>query len=77
MKNEKQQRDIIIQHYTKWIDIAKDECHRLYAQTMLDSVYNENHKQVFHDLSTVEVFTQPRNKWRKYKSLDAYLNRES
>lgn len=82
MKNEDQKRSIIIEHYTKWVETAKDQYHRAYAELMLQSVYNENYKQVFKELSEVEEFVQPRaiwskKRWNRYKNLDVYLNRAS
>ena len=82
MKNEQQKREIIIQHYTKWIETATDEYHRKYAELMLQAVYNEKHKEVFKELSEVEEFVQPRaiwtkSRWKRYKNLDAYLNKAS
>ena len=82
MKNEEQKRDIIIQHYSKWKDTAKDEYHKAYAELMLQAVYNDKHKEVFQELSSVEEFVQPRaiwnkSRWKRFKTLDAYLNKES
>ena len=82
MKNEQQKRDIIIQHYTKWIETATDEYHKAYAELMLQAVYNEKHKEVFKELSEVEEFVQPKkiwtkSRWKRYKNLDAYLNKAS
>lgn len=80
MKNEQQKRNIIIQHYSKWIETATDEYHKQYAELMLQAVYNEKHKEVFKELSEVEEFVQPRaiwskKRWNRYKNLDVYLNK--
>lgn len=82
MKNEEQKRDIIIEHYTKWVETATDQYHRQYAELMLQAVYNENYKEVFKELSEVEEFVQPRaiwskKRWNRYKNLDVYLNKAS
>ena len=79
-KSEDERLEIIINHYTKWIDTATDEYHRKYAELMLQAAYNDKYKQVFKELSEVEEFVQPRriwtkNRWKRYMSLDAYLNK--
>lgn len=81
-KSEDQRLEIIIEHYTKWIETATDEYHRKYAELMLQAAYNEKYKQVFKELSEVEEFVQPRQiwskrRWNRYKTLDAYLNKAS
>jgi hypothetical protein len=82
MKNEEQKLEIMIAHYTNWIETATDEYHKTYAELMLQAVYNEKHKEVFKELSQVEEFVQPRkiwtkNRWKRYINLDAYLNKAS
>ena len=82
MKNEEQKLEIITNHYQKWIETATDEYHKQYAELMLQAVYNEKHKEVFKELSEVEEFVQPRkiwtkSRWKRYKNLDAYLNKAS
>ena len=82
MKNEEQKLEIITNHYQRWIETATDEYHKAYAELMLQAVYNEKHKEVFKELSEVEEFVQPRkiwtkSRWKRYKNLDAYLNKAS
>lgn len=82
MKNEQQKLEIITNHYQRWIETATDEYHKAYAELMLQAVYNEKHKEVFKELSEVEEFVQPRkiwtkSRWKRYKNLDAYLNKAS
>ena len=73
MRNEKQRLDIIIEHYTKWIDTATDEYHKAYAQIMLNSIYNERYKETFQELSKVSEFNQPKFKWSKLSNLEQVL----
>jgi len=73
MRNEKQRLEIIIEHYTKWIDTATDEYHKAYAQIMLNSIYNERYKETFQELSKVSEFNQPKFKWSKLSNLEQVL----
>ena len=75
MRNKEERLAIIIEHYQKWIETATDEHHKAYAQIMLDSIYNENYIQTFHDLSKVQEFTQPKRKWRVLPNLGVSLNK--
>ena len=81
-KSEDQRYEIIIEHYKKWVETAQDEYHRKYAEIMLQAAYDNKYKQVFKELSEVEEFVQPKviyhkSRWKRYKSLDAYLNKAS
>ena len=73
MRNEKQRLEIIIEHYTKWIETATDEYHKAYAQIMLSSIYNERYKETFQELSKVSEFNQPKFKWSKLSNLEQVL----
>jgi len=75
MRNKEERLAIITSHYQKWIETATDEYHKAYAQIMLDSIYNENYIQTFHDLSKVEQFTQPKRKWNISKNLGVSLKK--
>ena len=75
MRNKEERLAIIIEHYQKWIETATDECHKAYAQIMLDSIYNENYIKTFHDLSKVEQFTQPKSRWNISKNLGVSLKK--
>lgn len=81
-KSEDERLEIIINHYEKWIKTATDEYHKKYAELMLQAAYDDKYKQVFKELSQVEEFVQPRriwtkNRWKRYTTLDAYLNKAS
>jgi hypothetical protein len=81
-KSEDQRYEIIIEHYSKWVETATDEYHRKYAELMLQAAYDNKYKQVFKELSQVEEFVQPKviyhkSRWKRFMSLDAYLNKAS
>jgi hypothetical protein len=42
---------------------------------MLDSIYNENYIETFHNLSKVEQFTQPKSRWNISKNLGVSLKK--
>jgi len=73
MRNEEQRLEIITEHYQKWADTATDEYHKAYAQIMLNSIYNERHKETFQELSKVSEFNQPKFKWSKLSNLEQVL----
>ena len=75
MRNKQERLAIIIEHYQRWIETATDEYHKAYAQIMLDSIYNENYIQTFHDLSKVEQFTQPKARWKISPNLGVSLKK--
>lgn len=81
-KSEDERYRIIIEHYTKWVETATDEYHKKYAEIMLQAAYDNKYKQVFKELSQVEEFVQPKkiyhkSRWKRYMTLDAYLNKAS
>lgn len=45
-------RQHLIHHYTEWLKTTRNERHRAYAQTMLESVYNDDYKQQFKELGS-------------------------
>jgi hypothetical protein len=75
MRNKEERLAIITAHYQKWIETATDEYHKAYAQIMLDSIYNENYIQTFHNLSKVEQFTQPKSRWNISPNLGVSLKK--
>jgi len=62
-------REHLINHYTHWIKITKNERHRAYAQTMLESVYNGNYKQQFKELGSHRSRFRHTESGRIYTSL--------
>ena len=84
IRSEEVRLEILKSHYQNWIQTARDESHKRYAQIMYNSILEGTHVKTYHSLSKNPEFTQPKQLWNRYtqqrmqfKKLGPYSNKEN